>query len=235
MWKFGMIAAIAVVALSACEADEGHSPRESGTSPTATVEPAGTAESALTTSGPPLRICVDVSPAVGVTISKADAALRVRDGWPEYARLFALSAEAHEKAGAGRDAYGPLSPLEIDAGCPEGYLPPPDEMASSVKPRCTDSGSPYHLHVFLAERSELGSRLRPASYWMRVAYEIGQCSGHTAAELSGALFMVPKAAADPVLAGWALGDAFGFTTILRYPCGHPSDELRCQGISPPQP
>lgn len=51
----------------------------------------------------------------------------------------------------------------------------------------------------------------------------------------GALYVVTEGVADSVLAGWAIGDAFRFITILRYRCGHPSDEPRCQGISPPQP
>ena len=235
MWKLAVFGVVVAVGLAACDGRDKPSVTESDTDATARAAPSVTAEPALTPSGPPLRVCVDVSPALETKLSKGDAAREVEEGWPEYARPFALSAEAHEAAGGGQDAYGPLSPLEIDAGCPDGYVPPPEGFASSVHPRCTDTGSPYHMHVFVAERAELGARLRASSHWMRVSYEIGQCSGHTAAELSGALYITPVAAGDPALAGWALGDAFGFTTILRYPCGHPSDEPRCQGISPPQP
>ncbi len=230
---FGMIA----VMLTGCAGDEDGLAEERqltpSASPSETLLPEGTATVAVAETpagqGDFLRICVEVSPAAASGLSTADAVAHVRDGLPEYARLYALSSDATKKAGA--SPYPPLATPHVDGACPDGYLPPPQD-SMSVKPNPVTTRSPYHLHVFVVTGGEIADRLPTGAKSLRLAYEM-EGSGHVFAEVTTALYLPVSELTQAADTGWALADATGLTTNLRYPCGHPDPKPECQGIAPP--
>lgn len=120
------------------------SPKARNTGPQSTPSLTVSAtESAEPTPGPPsaglesrmgldhLLICVEVSPAAAPALRATDAATLVAAAFPSYARRYSFASDTFRDSGA--QAFAALKNPEVRSGCPDDYLPPPDEPARTVK------------------------------------------------------------------------------------------------------